>query len=354
MKIVHITTSLGNGGLENMLVDIANCQVTLGHSVAIIIVNSSIEESILQRINDEIKVFRINRERGRKSINQLIKLMLVFIKLRRYDIIHCHGIYLGKLLRFFSAKPRILTLHALNLEIEPLKYYNSLVAISNAVKTDIEKRSNFSPSLIYNGINFDNIKFKNQEHNCNRKCFRLVQVGRLNSEIKGQDILIRALNHLVKANDFSEFELDFIGSGQSYNDLMNLVKKLDLEQKVTFLGNKSRAWIHNNLFNYDLFIQPSRFEGFGLTVVEAMAAKIPVIVADNDGPSEIINKGEYGYIFENGDFEGLSNKILHVIKNIKMGLQRSQTERAYLYGVKKFNIITTTKEYMLEYRRVLC
>jgi glycosyltransferase involved in cell wall biosynthesis len=244
-------------------------------------------------------------------------------------------------------------LHALNLEIEPLKYYNSVVAISNAVKTDIEERSNFSPCLIYNGINFDSIKFKNKGLLNNSNFIRLVQVGRLNSKIKGQDILIKALNHLVTAKDFGEFEMDFIGSGDSYNDLMEMVVKFHLEQKITFLGNKSRDWIYDNLHDYDVFIQPSRFEGFGLTVVEAMAAKIPVIVADNDGPSEIIKKGEYGYIFENGDYEGLSNKMLDVIKNIKLGRQRAKSERAYVYANDKFNIQTTAKEYIKEYQRVL-
>ncbi len=134
---------------------------------------------------------------------------------------------------------------------------------------------------------------------------------------------------------------------------MEMVIKFHLEQNITFLGNKSRDWIYNNLYHYDLFIQPSRLEGFGLTVVEALAAKVPVIVADNDGPSEIINKGDYGYIFVNGNFVDLSDKILCFIENLKHGRQIAQTERAYVYANDKFNIKTTTKEYLKQYQRVL-
>lgn len=54
---------------------------------------------------------------------------------------------------------------------------------------------------------------------------------------------------------------------------------------------KNQEWIYHNLCNFDLFIQPSRFEGFGLTVAEAIAAKVTVLVSNIQGPMEIIDDG---------------------------------------------------------------
>ena len=57
-----------------------------------------------------------------------------------------------------------------------------------------------------------------------------------------------------------------------------MVVELNLEKHVRFLGNQSREYVYSHLKDYDLFVQPSRFEGFGLTVAEAMAACVPVLV----------------------------------------------------------------------------
>lgn len=69
---------------------------------------------------------------------------------------------------------------------------------------------------------------------------------------------------------------------------------MHLEDHVIFEGLKEQAWIYENLCRYDLFIQPSRYEGFGLTVAEAISAKVPVLVSNIEGPLEIIDGGRLG------------------------------------------------------------
>ena len=78
-----------------------------------------------------------------------------------------------------------------------------------------------------------------------------------------------------------------------------MVQNLHLENEVVFEGLKDQSWVYQNLCNYDLFIQPSRYEGFGLTVAEAIAAKVPVLVSNIEGPLEIIDGGRLGMSFEN-------------------------------------------------------
>lgn len=107
---------------------------------------------------------------------------------------------------------------------------------------------------------------------------------------KGQDILIEAI-FILHQKGFKNISVDFIGDGESKDFLKELVKSKQLENQIHFLGSKEQSYIFSHLKEYDLFVQPSRKEGFGLTVTEAMVAKIPVLVSDQEGPMEIIKMG---------------------------------------------------------------
>src|SRR5690606_31369506 len=151
--------------------------------------------------------------------------------------------------------------------------------------------------------------------------FRIIQVSRLDAEKKGQHIAIEALKLLMERNT-SNIVLDFIGAGTSYDALKKQVKDNNLESYAHFLGLRDRDYIYKQLKNYDLLIQPSFYEGFGLTIVEAMAAKIPVLVSNIDGPIEIVQNGKYGFFFECGNALELSSKIEEV-----MGMDDSKVDR---------------------------
>ena len=353
MKILHITTSLANGGLENMLVDIANRQTIIGNQVAIMIINNNIETTILNRIENSVKIYSINRSIGSKSIISLFKITLALLKLNDYNIIHCHSSAIGKKIRLISKPKRILTIHGLNLDIPPLKHYHGLFAISRAVKSDIEKRSSLSATVVYNGIDTYRVRIKNLTQLSNKENFRIVQIGRLLSREKGQDLLIQALHLIVSKYEFQSLSVDFVGCGTSFKELNDLACSLQIENKINFLGNKSREWIYDNLSNYDVFVQPSRFEGFGLSVIEAMAAKLPVIVASNGGPEEIVNYGEYGFVFSNDDYIDLSDKILETIKLISNNKIQPIVDKAYQYCIRNFNINSTALNYLNEYERII-
>ena len=67
-----------------------------------------------------------------------------------------------------------------------------------------------------------------------------------------------------------------------------------------------------HLTDYDLFVQPSRWEGFGLTVAEAMAAGVPVLVSEGQGPAEVTQGSRYGWLFANGDADDLQRQIVFI------------------------------------------
>jgi len=351
MKIIHISTSLSNGGLENMMVDIANEQYRIGHHIAIIVVNKNIDKNILNRLDHGIKVFLINRKPGTKSVYCFLKLWFI-MKINSYDIIHAHGTYLGKLLKFITRKKIVHTVHAINNAVQPLQCYSRVFAISKAVKNDVESKCSVTPKVIYNGVDISRIN--NHKKEIDARAFRIVHIGRLIHEKKGQDILLHALNYLVNEKKIPEnIRIDFIGKGKSKQYLEELTEKLKLTNIVNFVGNKPREWIYEHLAEYDLFIQPSRFEGFGLTVAEAIAAKVPVIVAHNDGPAEIIADGKYGLMFENGNAFDLAEKVLLFIQLSKKEKIKDMIEAAYQNCLEKFNVKRTALDYIKEYELIL-
>ena len=95
-------------------------------------------------------------------------------------------------------------------------------------------------------------------------------------------------------------------------------------------------------------VQPSLYEGFGLTVVEAMAAKIPVLVSNIEGPMEIVKKGKFGYFFENGNVIDCANGIDKIL-DLSNAINDKMLDSAYLHAKHNFDIKTTAKIYLKKY-----
>ena len=111
-----------------------------------------------------------------------------------------------------------------------------------------------------------------------------------------------------------------------------------------------QSYIFEHLHEYDLFVQPSIFEGFGLTVAEAMAAKIPVLVSENQGPLEIIDNGKYGYSFKNQDVDDCAEKL-------EMFLNHQNDSKMVEYAYKRvcecYNVKITAETYLAKYKELL-
>jgi len=343
MKIVHITWALGLGGLETMLVNIANNQAK-SEDITIIIINNSNDNELLKSIDNRINVICLNRSIKSKSILQIVKLNLILIK-SNPDIIHIHAPRVGMVLLPFFFKSRLIyTVHDVGIDKKYFKYYKHFCAISKCVKNDLKDRLNLKSTIIYNGINIERIRKSTNPILSNK--FRLVQVSRLMHEKKGQDILIKAIAILKQRG--INVELDLIGEGDSKIFLEQLIKDLNLNN-VHLLGAKRNSYINEHLCDYDLLVQPSRFEGFGLTVAEGMAAKIPVLVSSIDGPMEIIENGTYGFYFENGDANDCANKI----EAIKARNNELLIEEAYVQICNNFDVKITAQRYLGEYKKIL-
>lgn len=341
-KLVHLLWGLPVGGVENMLVDIVNRQVRQ-HEVHIFVINDLFDKELLLRIDSRCKVHFMGRTRGSKSPVFALRMNRLLLHIRP-DIVHYHA---SELKRFVWLRAEsVITIHNTHL---PTAYYSdsdTLVAISKAVQEDVRKRSGFDSVLLENGVDVTGVQVRTDY---TRKNFRLVQVGRLFHSQKGQDILISALEQLVYQEGMVQLRLDFIGEGDSQDYLEQLVAQKNLGRYISFLGKKDRTFIYAHLKDYDLFVQPSRYEGFGLTVVEAMSARVPVLVSENEGPMEIIDGGRYGSFFKKEDPLDCARCIKEIVTHYPA---ENILEEARLHAARNYSIDRMVERYDEVYVRV--
>ena len=107
-----------------------------------------------------------------------------------------------------------------------------------------------------------------------------------------------------------------------------------------------KTW-KKHLKDYDLLVQPSIYEGFGLTVAEAMAAQLPVLVSDIEGPMEIIDQGKYGLFFKANDQESLANALSGILER---GFDEHLVEDAMHYVKSKYDVSVTAEKYVNQYQ----
>lgn len=346
-RVVHLIFTLEAGGSENMLVDIANEQAALA-DVTIILINRKYSMDLMSRISRNVHFYSLQREEGNKrSMLFLFRLWTLLLKIRPH-VIHCHNHNIIRLLPLYRHRT-VLTIHCLKAFTMNLKKYRKVYSVSDAVSDDIRVRTGIVSPVILNGIDFINIFPKNDYLCKENTSIKIVQIGRMFHEIKGQHVLLRALHKLVIIEKYNHIRLDFIGSGPSETYLQELTKTLQLNNHVFFLGEKSRPWIYENLSSYHILIQPSLLEGFGLAILEGIAAGLPVIASDHAGPSEILSNIPVGYLFKSGDADDLADTIKKVIARMQEGNMQQLCETSREIANTKYSIRRTAIEYLDHY-----
>ena len=359
MKVAHVFWGLGFGGIETMLVNIANAQVDYGAEVHIILINELYETSLLDRLNSKVHVHMLNRKLNSKGLGFIWRFNKV-LKCIKPDKIHLHGPeFYGLIFSRKYSHEASLTLHDLPVtRVRHVPFLRALIskltfgfkygeefvtripkvfAISDSVRDAFYEKYGITSQVVFNGILTSNFIQKASSEFSTP--LHVVQISRLDYEKKGQDLLIKAAA-IVKG----KIDITFIGDGGGMNYLRNLTTDLKMNGYVHFLGKQSQEYIANNLRNYDLFIQPSRREGFGLTVAEAMAAKVPVLVSSGQGPAEVTEKDKYGWVFKNGDAHDLAKQIMYVYEHYEDANRKAQL--ACEHVKQHYDVNVTAKRYL--------
>lgn len=350
MNITHVSFGFNTGGAELMMSDIMGIQAEEGHNVTLLLINDRYEEALLQKIPSDVRVVKVGRPSGSKNPLWYLKYNIL-LRRTRPDAVHFHQAKASSLTIPSRGTGYVETVHCLGAPVRKRGFIDRYVAISEAVSSDLEKRMHLHTAIIQNGINSRAITPRCSAPRKEEDPFRIVCVSRLDHGNKGQDIAIEALSKLKESAGMPEIHLDFIGEGASLKMLGDMVAEKHLDREIRFLGNRPRDYIYSHLADYDLFIQPSRFEGFGLTVAEAMVARLPVLISDIEGPMDIIGQGKYGTSFRNGDAGDCARKIASAIGNHRELLALAAGD-AYTRVTEKYDIRRTAREYIALYREV--
>ncbi|MBP6064541.1 glycosyltransferase [Bacteroides sp.] len=225
-----------------------------------------------------------------------------------------------------------------------LKVYDRIVTICEEMKEEgiemyPELKSKFI--TIYNAFDLESIKKKAAEplNSPLAKAPYILAVQRLEESQKDLTTLIKAYKILVNEYTISE-KLYIIGEGKSRKDLENLCKKLGLTERIHFLGLQINPypWIKHS----KLFVFSSKFEGFGIVLIEAMTLDKAIVSTDcSTGPSEILDNGKAGSLVAVGDERGMAEAIYHMLTDttyqakMLLGVQRQ---------IKKFDINNTIQQ----------
>lgn len=202
-----------------------------------------------------------------------------------------------------------------------LKQLDRMVVLTESAKNDWSELSNVTlipDPLPFTADEVSPLTFK-----------RLVCIGRYDYD-KGNDLLLNAWARVEK--QILEWKLDIFGNGnmETYQQLM-----------VQLGIDSSRCHLHGPItevkreyLQSSLFVLPSRYEGFGLVLIEAMACGLPVVSFDcENGPRNIIRDGQNGFLVQAFDVDAFAERLLTLIRNeelrYKMGAEARQSSRQY-------------------------
>ena len=343
MKIMYLLYSFTIGGTEKLVSDICN-EISKENEVHLFIVNDYYDEAMVSQISSNVKINLYGRKVGSKKKIRTMVDIYTYCKKNKIEVVHCNALNTPELLILTKILMKnikiVYTIHGVNqyatLGKIRILYRNwlcdSIIAISQSVYDDIVScgADKKKTHIVYNAINME--QFQPAEHKIKHNPFTIGNVARIDVSKKGQDILLDAML-LIK--DKCNFRCMFAGAPAKGNqeEFLNLEERArnDFQNdkcEVKFIG--SITDVAGFLRKIDLFVLPSRFEGFGISLVEAMSMGVPCISSDINGPREIIGNNERGYLFESGSSEKLADRILYVMNNYEEALMVADKARMYV------------------------
>jgi len=377
MRILIIVDSLAlGGGAEKYAVNLGNKLYTKGYYVFYL---TFFDENPKYEFKGEYFSFKDKYKRN--AISRIWDLVMKPFKIRNIckdnnidviisigEVANLHAI-MSKFL--FKIKSKIVISQVLNPKIHfksritfhRYKFFypkaDKVVCISEGIKRILERECGIKNTVtIYNMLDLDScLKLSNENlpekfEDIFDSDFIFVTIGRLSVQ-KGQWFLIRSFKSVV--NKHKNVKLCIIGEGELKQKLTKLVKKLDLEDKVFFLGNQKN--IFPFLKKSDCFVLSSLVEGFPTILIETLAVDIPIISTDcKTGPKECLCPdidpekkisypyyGKYGILTVPFDVEFLIKKIEEEAKKaenmleeimIKM-IENPKLRKRYSNGLKR-------------------
>lgn len=335
------TKHLYAGGAEVYIQELAKRWVKSGSKVTIFCGNDN-----NSKLNEKIDGVEIVRRGGSYSV-YLFGFLYYFFKFRgKVDlIIDCeNGIPFFTPL--YAKVPVILLIHHVHQEIFreflkfPLRHVaaflegrlmpivyrrKQIVTVSDSSMKEIVKMGFVTTnkiSIISNGVTgIPNVTYPKTTYPS------LLYVGRLKN-YKNVDIAIKAFARVLENHKTAV--LSIVGTGESYPKLKKLVKKLNVEKNVLFLGRITEHEKVRKLSQNWVMIQPSQIEGWGITVIEANACKTPVIASNVNGLKDSVVDGKTGRLVTSKNIDEFVMAMENIIQDKEYRTRLS--DNAYVWA----------------------
>lgn len=304
------------------------------HNVYILTKNFRHLNKPKEEVADDVRIKRLNctHRRGWQILDFALKAHRELKKLD-LDVVHCHSLTDPGLAGYLGGIPYVVTLHRGEMEsyskykffgyvYRPiLKKAKKIIVVSNELKSFAETLGIKSSKIVFipNGVDVNFFKPSNVRK---EDIERLTQMYSIKDEVtiatvrrltykNGLDILLKACS-ILREGGFS-FQVIIAGDGPLKNELQDLTRRLDLSDCVTFTGFIDDYLMRTLIFHSDIYVMPSRSEGFPLALPEAMAMENPVIVTDAGEMPEAIDGN--GFIVEIENIQELASKLEILIKD---------------------------------------
>lgn len=319
--ILYVVRSLDVGGLEQVVIDLANHIDRTRYDSYICCIARAGE--LARNVRDRESLFVIGNE-GRVNIGSM-KYLHDLVRRLAIDLVHPHNLP-GLFYVYPAAKwahvPIVYTLHGYHRREEKLVFRLLERGMSRSVDRFVCVSKELAPRaqrafavpakkmcVIYNGI--EDISAP-RGNTCERSQSIVIgSVGRV-TYLKNYELLIEAFSDVLKIRP--RCRLEIVGDGEAFGRIAGLVKTLSLDEYVTLHG--AQLDVERYLARFDIFALSSISEGHSIAILEALRLKKVCVVSAVGGNTEIIVDGSNGYLFESGNKADLVGKLVFVIDNL--------------------------------------
>lgn len=318
MKICFFINSLSNAaGTERITVDVANALARNGYQIQFVLLGDNLNS--FYELESAVKIYTIH-----SSFSQKIKSVFRLKKWISYykpDYIVNVAFQMAaiSLLACVGCRTKVITWDHFFLESgSKLGYLMRLISATFGYKQVVLTETDrlHYPVLLRSKIicipNFTKLNI--EEKMSDQKAKTVISVGRLN-HCKGFDLLIRSWAKV--AHFCPDWKLQIVGGGDDLEALNSLVNKNNLSGTISILPPTKD--ILSIYLNSSLYVLSSRFEPFGLVLIEAKACGLPIISFDcPNGPKHIVRNGLDGILVDPENTDKLSETILSVIEDSEL------------------------------------
>lgn len=356
-KILILSKHIGLSGVTTNTLVLSKYLIKLGYKVYI----ASSGGYYLKDLKKlSIHHFNISFNIKKNFFINILNLLLLVKKIKP-DILHCQW-QITNIYAYIASKcfniPFLSVLHLSDIKMGFLRKYSPWGDLSVAISRETYKELIYKYhinkekiTLIYNGVDLEKLKppmineklYTKKRYGISTDTIVISMVARL-VEVKGAEYLINAVS---KVNNRYKIKIIFTGEGPLRKKLEVLAKKLKVDAEFT-------GWVDDVrevLCASDIFVLPSRQEGFPLAPIEAMAMMVPVIRSKTAGAYDQIKNNHNGILINYGSSDEIKNALIKIIKNHEF--RETITKNAYRSVIQKFSANSMVKRYTQEYEKLL-